>query len=83
MVFFTCGNCGESIKKPAIAKHYMGKCRGPVNVTCVDCFKDFRGNEYEAHIKCVTEEERYAAKGFVPKASSNKGNENNLLLRDF
>lgn len=43
-------------------------------LTCVDCLKDFNHVEYEAHTKCVTEEERYAAKGFVAKASSNKGN---------
>lgn len=27
----------------------------------------------KAHCQCVTEEQRYSAKGFVPKASSEKG----------
>jgi len=73
MVFFTCLNCNESLQKPKVAKHYTGRCYGPINVTCVDCLKDFRGNEYEAHVKCLTEEERYSAKGFVAKPSSCKG----------
>lgn len=29
MVFFTCNHCGESLKKPAVEKHYQWKsCRG-------------------------------------------------------
>ncbi|KAL0267817.1 UNVERIFIED_CONTAM: hypothetical protein PYX00_009970 [Menopon gallinae] len=74
MVFFTCSHCGESVKKPAVAKHYQTKCRNHTPfLTCVDCLKDFKGNEYEVHTKCVTEDERYSAKGYVPKASANKG----------
>lgn len=46
----------------------------PVFLTCVDCLKDFRGEEYVAHTKCVTEAERYAAKGqYVVKPDKNKG----------
>lgn len=46
----------------------------PVFLTCVDCLKDFRGDEYVAHTKCVTEAERYAAKGqYVAKPDKNKG----------
>lgn len=38
-------------------------------------FKDifFQGQEYDAHIKCITEMEKYSAKGYVPKANQNKG----------
>ncbi|XP_059050614.1 cell growth-regulating nucleolar protein [Achroia grisella] len=68
MVVFTCGHCGESVQKPKVEKHYLTKCRNRnPNLSCMDCFKDFFGNEYENHIKCITEEERYSGKGFVAK----------------
>ena len=75
MVFFTCNHCGESLKKPAVDKHYTFKsCRGaPFFLTCVDCLKDFHGDEFRAHTSCVSELERYSAKGFVAKAPKNKG----------
>lgn len=31
----------------------------------MDCFKDFKLEEYVAHTKCITEDERYSAKGTV------------------
>ncbi|XP_055317786.1 uncharacterized protein C16C10.8 [Sitodiplosis mosellana] len=75
MVFFTCNHCGESLKKAAVEKHYSFKsCRNaPIFLTCVDCLKDFREQEYVAHTKCITEAERYSAKGFVAKPEKNKG----------
>jgi len=75
MVFFTCNHCGESLKKPAVEKHYQWKsCRGAVPfLTCVDCLKDFRADEFKAHTKCISEEEKYSAKGFVAKPNKNKG----------
>ncbi|XP_017792332.1 PREDICTED: cell growth-regulating nucleolar protein [Habropoda laboriosa] len=73
MVVFTCNNCGDTIQKPKVAKHYEFHCRTAQFLTCVDCFKDFRGEEYIAHTKCVTEAERYGGKDYVPKANINKG----------
>ncbi|XP_020286251.1 cell growth-regulating nucleolar protein [Pseudomyrmex gracilis] len=73
MVVFTCANCGDSVQKPAVAKHYQFKCRSAIFLTCVDCLKDFRGEEYVAHTKCISEAERYGGKDYVPKASANKG----------
>ncbi|XP_041985373.1 cell growth-regulating nucleolar protein [Aricia agestis] len=68
MVVFTCGHCGESVNKPKVEKHYLTKCRNrSPNLSCMDCFKDFLGNEYESHTKCITEEERYSGKGFQAK----------------
>ncbi|KAG6461056.1 hypothetical protein O3G_MSEX012406 [Manduca sexta] len=68
MVVFTCGYCGESVQKPKVEKHYMTKCRNmSPNLSCMDCFKDFLGQDYVAHNKCITEEERYSGKGFTPK----------------
>lgn len=75
MVFFTCNHCGESLKKPMVEKHYTHfKCRNaPYFLTCVDCLKDFSGNEYRDHTKCISESEKYSAKGFVAKPDGNKG----------
>lgn len=63
MVVFTCNNCGDSLQKPKVDKHYSTVCRTFKNLTCVDCLTDFKGEDYTAHIKCVSEKERYAAKG--------------------
>lgn len=74
MVFFTCNNCGEAVKKSSVEKHYNQKCRGnPVRVSCMDCLNDFNDNEYAAHTKCLTEAEKYSGKSFVPKESKGKG----------
>lgn len=36
-------------------------------LTCIDCNKDFWGDAYKEHIKCVTEAERYGGKNFKPQ----------------
>ncbi|KOB75131.1 putative Cell growth-regulating nucleolar protein [Operophtera brumata] len=78
MVVFTCGHCGESLQKPKVEKHYTTtKCRNrSPNLSCMDCFKDFLGSAYEEHTKCVTEEERYSAKGFVAKEKKGEKKQN-------
>ncbi|XP_039957315.1 uncharacterized protein C16C10.8 [Bactrocera neohumeralis] len=74
MVFFTCNHCGESVKKPAVEKHYSTKCRGAMkNVSCMDCLKDFHGQEYVAHTKCITELQKYSGKDYVHKEAKNSG----------
>ncbi|KYN42115.1 Cell growth-regulating nucleolar protein [Trachymyrmex septentrionalis] len=73
MVVFTCNHCGDSLRKPKVAIHYQQKCRNSPFLTCVDCLKDFRSDEYVTHTKCITEAERYGAKDYVPKPSANKG----------
>ncbi|KAH8394867.1 hypothetical protein KR222_008263 [Zaprionus bogoriensis] len=73
MVFFTCNICGESVKKPAVEKHYQTRCRGKAkNVSCMDCLKDFYEEEYVAHIKCISEAQKYSNQNFVPKEPKNK-----------
>ncbi|XP_021697945.1 cell growth-regulating nucleolar protein [Aedes aegypti] len=72
MVFFTCNHCGESLKKQAVEKHGW-KCKRELNVSCMDCQKDFHGKEYDAHTSCITEAEKYSGKDYVPKANANKG----------
>ncbi|XP_044755022.1 cell growth-regulating nucleolar protein [Coccinella septempunctata] len=73
MVVFTCNHCGESLQKPKVEKHYSFVCRRNKFLTCVDCLKDFNGEEYSAHVKCITEEERYAAKGTYKNGIVKKG----------
>lgn len=46
------------------------------NLSCMDCFKDFLGQDYESHIKCITEEERYSGKGFVSKEKKGEKKQN-------
>ncbi|XP_035906755.1 cell growth-regulating nucleolar protein [Anopheles stephensi] len=70
MVFFVCNHCGESMKKQVVATHAF-RCRRAISVSCMDCLKDFLGKAYEAHTVCISEEEKYAAKGFVAKEKKN------------
>uniref|UniRef100_A0A182WC21 Uncharacterized protein n=1 Tax=Anopheles minimus TaxID=112268 RepID=A0A182WC21_9DIPT len=70
MVFFTCNHCGESLKKQIVANHAW-RCKRDINVSCMDCMKDFIGQAYDAHTVCISEAEKYSGKGFVPKV--NKG----------
>ncbi|XP_043978737.1 cell growth-regulating nucleolar protein [Gambusia affinis] len=70
MVFFTCNGCGESLKKAQVDKHVM-KCRGCQVLSCIDCGKDFRGEDYKNHTKCISEDQKYGGKGYEAKA--NKG----------
>lgn len=72
MVFFICNHCGESMKKQVVDKHGF-RCKRELNVSCMDCQKDFTGNAYDAHTTCISEVEKYSGKDYVPKASANKG----------
>ncbi|XP_041639105.1 cell growth-regulating nucleolar protein [Cheilinus undulatus] len=70
MVFFTCNGCGESLKKAQVDKH-VNICRGCQVLSCIDCGKDFWGDDYKNHVKCISEDQKYGGKGFEAKA--NKG----------
>ncbi|CAL1528729.1 unnamed protein product [Lymnaea stagnalis] len=70
MVFFNCNACGEALKKNQVEKHTL-RCRQCAVLACVDCGKDFWGNDYQTHTKCMSENEKYCGKGYVPKV--NKG----------
>jgi len=63
MVYFTCGACGEQVKKPQVEKHYTQKCRNCSVLTCIDCLKDFYGDEYKSHNQCMSEAQRYSKEG--------------------
>ena len=59
MVFFTCNACGSSLKKNQVEKHYQYECPRCEVLSCIDCGKDFHGDEYAAHTKCISEAEKY------------------------
>ncbi|XP_048044943.1 cell growth-regulating nucleolar protein [Megalobrama amblycephala] len=70
MVFFTCDTCGESLRKAQVEKHLL-KCRGCQVLSCIDCGKDFRGDDYKNHNKCISEDQKYGGRDF--QAKTNKG----------
>jgi len=70
MVYYVCNGCGESLKRAKVDQHAM-QCYGCEYVTCIDCNKDFWGNDYKAHTSCVSEAERYGKVGAAVK--ENKG----------
>lgn len=53
MVVFTCGACGDTVKKPKVAQHYQTKCTNCWVLTCMDCGKDFEGEAYQSHTRCA------------------------------
>ncbi|XP_045430142.1 cell growth-regulating nucleolar protein isoform X3 [Pipistrellus kuhlii] len=67
MVFFTCNACGESVKKIQVEKH-VAVCRNCECLSCIDCGKDFWGEDYKNHVKCISEDQKYGGKGFEGKA---------------
>lgn len=73
MVVFTCDGCGSSLKKSQVEKHYNSQCRKCSSLTCMDCQKTFPGDSYQSHTSCISEAEKYSAKGWQPKPNANKG----------
>lgn len=67
MVFFVCEGCNESLKKNQVDKH-ASRCRSCHAVTCVDCSVTFYGNDYAAHLVCVSEAEKYEKTLYKAKA---------------
>ncbi|NXR20461.1 LYAR protein, partial [Cinclus mexicanus] len=70
MVVFTCNACGEAVKKAQVEKH-VNICRNCQCLSCMDCGKDFWGDDYKEHVRCVSEDQKYGGKGF--EAKTNKG----------
>ena len=70
MVWFDC-ECGESLKKPSVAKHFQQRRCG--SVTCVDCSTTFYGTDYEKHIKCVSEAQKYMGKLYKDDSAAREG----------
>ncbi|NXX39241.1 LYAR protein, partial [Tricholaema leucomelas] len=70
MVVFTCNACGESVKKAQVEKH-VNICRNCQCLSCMDCGKDFWGDDYKEHVRCISEDQKYGGKNF--EAKTNKG----------
>ncbi|NXM73495.1 LYAR protein, partial [Serilophus lunatus] len=68
MVVFTCNACGEAVKKAQVEKH-VNICRNCQCLSCMDCGKDFWGDDYKEHVKCISEDQKYGGKGFEAKTS--------------
>ncbi|XP_057562717.1 cell growth-regulating nucleolar protein [Hippopotamus amphibius kiboko] len=66
MVFFTCNACGDSVKKIQVEKH-VALCRNCECLSCIDCGKDFWGDDYKNHVKCISEDQKYGGKGYEGK----------------
>ncbi|KAI0218831.1 Cell growth-regulating nucleolar protein [Lamellibrachia satsuma] len=73
MVVFACGSCGDPLKKNQVEKHCQFKCKKCDVLSCIDCGKDFWGDSYKEHTKCISEEEKYSGKDFKPRPGANKG----------
>jgi len=58
------------LKKAQVEKHRY-KCRRSQTMSCIDCNKDFHLEEYAAHTKCVSENQKYGGANYVSK--TNKG----------
>ncbi|KAL7078387.1 hypothetical protein ACQ4LE_001948 [Meloidogyne hapla] len=69
MVFFICDNCGESLKKNQVKKHTY-KCKNG-SFSCMDCQQVFNNKNYDQHIKCISENEKYGGANYIAKI--NKG----------
>ena len=70
MVFFTCNACGQTVKKSKVEKHYQTECRDCAVLSCLDCGKDFHGDDYALHTSCISEAEKYQGKLYK---DSNRG----------
>uniref|UniRef100_A0A8C6FQL8 Cell growth-regulating nucleolar protein n=1 Tax=Moschus moschiferus TaxID=68415 RepID=A0A8C6FQL8_MOSMO len=66
MVFFTCNACGESVKKVQVEKH-VALCRNCECLSCIDCGRDFWGDDYKDHVKGISEDQKYGGKGYEGK----------------
>jgi cell growth-regulating nucleolar protein len=73
MVSFVCNACGQTVRKNQVEKHYQTVCRQCQVLSCIDCGKDFQGEDYAKHTSCISEAEKYQGKLFQPKEKANKG----------
>ena len=55
MVSFVCSDCGNTLKKKAVASH---RCYSQA-YSCLDCGKEFYGNDYNTHTSCISEAQKY------------------------
>lgn len=73
MVSFICNACGQTVRKNQVEKHYQTQCSSCCVLSCIDCGKDFAGNEYTSHNSCISEAEKYQGHLYKAKEKGNKG----------
>jgi len=71
MVCFECQKCNETVRKPKLEKHLLF-C-GSHYVSCIDCSKVFRWDEWQEHTSCMSEAQKYQGNLYQAKESTNKG----------
>ncbi|UXI20217.1 2-aminoethanethiol dioxygenase-like [Sarcoptes scabiei] len=83
MVVFTCNRCGESLRKNKVEQHL--RCCRPSLLTCIDCLKDFSLDQYQSHLECISEEQKYGQKnGDTQKLVNYKGkNKQNEWMKNI
>ncbi|ESN93856.1 hypothetical protein HELRODRAFT_88137 [Helobdella robusta] len=79
MVVFACSVCGDSLKLSQVEKHCQTTCRNCLMLSCIDCGKEFWGQDYAQHNKCISEEEKYSGKNFKPRPGAKKGEQKHEL----
>ncbi|XP_042325834.1 cell growth-regulating nucleolar protein isoform X2 [Sceloporus undulatus] len=80
MVVFTCNACGEAVKKGQVEKH-VNICRHCQCLSCMDCGKDFWGDDYKCHVKCISEDQKYGGKGYEAKAHKGDAKQQEWIQR--
>lgn len=54
------------MKKVQVEKH-VAACPHCECLSCIDCGKDFWGDDYKSHVKCISEDQKYGGKGYEGK----------------
>jgi len=76
MVSFVCDECQETVKKPKVPTH-LSRC-GSYSVSCIDCGKSFGRNEFNGHISCITEDEKYQKALYKGKKGGDQNKQQNM-----
>ncbi|EYC10875.1 hypothetical protein Y032_0053g2346 [Ancylostoma ceylanicum] len=74
MVFFACDQCGESLKKNQVEKHSY-RCNSK-SYSCIDCQVCFTPYNYQQHVKCITENQKYGSKNYIEKEAKGEVKQN-------
>nr|XP_027204052.1 cell growth-regulating nucleolar protein-like [Dermatophagoides pteronyssinus] len=79
MVFFTCNQCGDSLKKNKVDQHFRS-C-STKTVACMDCFKDFSLNNYNFHNECISEDQKYGGPNGKQQDYKGKNKQNEWIMK--
>ncbi|EOA30186.1 hypothetical protein CARUB_v10013303mg [Capsella rubella] len=77
MVWFQCEDCGESLKKPKLPRHFS-MCSA-TKLSCIDCGNMFGQDSVHYHNQCITEAEKYGPKGLY-NGENSKQNQHDFYM---